>query len=270
MPNGPGDNRVLERHEHAASTGRGLGLGPVAGLYVRETQSPGQLALGVLLIGLILSVCLVPIAVHETAAAPMWFAWAIAAGLLVVVVILGRPFFGPGRRWWLYLYESGFATLDHHGRVRDSGRWAEVEQVDWEWSPHEESAGASLVGYRLGTRDGRVVELPITFKNAYEKFPTLAESLDGPVVQPLARRALQLLATGQPLAFGKVTVDRDGITYAKKPTLVWGELTGWKLDDGQLKLERAAGRPKRLVIPMTQVEGGWILTCVLAEHATPL
>jgi hypothetical protein len=99
------------------------------------------------------------------------------------------------------------------------------------------------------------------------QFPTLAESLDAPAVRPLARRALDRLAAGQPLVFGKVTVDRYGLTYARKPGVAWGELTGWQLDDGQLELRRAPGRPKRLVIPMTQVEGGWILIRRLAERA---
>jgi hypothetical protein len=295
MSIGPGERRVLERreemapqHEQAASLGRELGLGPVVGLFVRETQGPAQTALGVLLIGLILSVCLVPIGVGQTGAAPLWVAWAITAGLLVAIVPLGRRFFRPGRRWWLYLYEGGLAALDYRGRVRERLRWEEVDQVDWEWSPSEDSAGASLVGYRLRTYDGRVVRLPIAFNNAYDphapvggilralsqgiekalpQFPTLAESLDAPAVQPQARRALDRLAAGQPLVFGKVTVDPCGITYAKKPTLLWGEVTGWELDDGQLKLDRAPGRPKRLVIPMTQVEGGWILIRLLAERA---
>ena len=295
MPNGPEDRRVFERHEemapqreHAASVGHGLRLGPVVGLFVRETQSPGQTALGVLLIGLILWSCIVPIGAGQIAAVPMWVAWVIAGGLLFLIVPLGRRFFRPGRRWWLYLYEGGLAALDFRGRVRESLRWAELDQVDWEWISHEDSAGAGLVGYRLRTFDGRVVELPIDFHNAYDpyapggdslrtlsrgidealpRFPTLAQSLDAPAVRPLARRALDRLAAGQPLAFGKVTVDPHGITYAKKPTVLWGELTGWKLDDGQLKLDRAPGRPKRLVIPMTQVEGGWILIYVLAERA---
>jgi hypothetical protein len=295
MPNRPEDHRVLERrqemapqHEHAVSLGHGLRLGPVVGLFVRETQGPAQTALGMLLIGMVLSLCLVPIGVDETGVAPLWVAFAIVAGLLVVIVPVGRQFFRPGRLWWLYLYESGFAALDHRGRVRDSLRWAEVDEVDWEWSPHEDSAGASLVGYRLRGHDGRVVKLPTAFTNAYDpyapaggilgalsprigellpQFPILAESLDAAAAQPLARRALDRLAAGQPLTFGKVTVDPHGITYAKKPTVSWREVTGWKLDDGQLKIERAPGRPKRLVIPMTQIEGGWILIHVLAGRA---
>ena len=279
---------MAPQHEHAVSLGHGLRLGPVVGLFVRETQGPAQTALGMLLIGLILSLCLVPIGVDETGAAPLWVAWVIVAGLLVMIILVGRQFFRPGRRWWLYLYEGGFAALDYRGRVRDSLRWAEVDEVDWEWRPYEDSAGASLVGYRLRGRDGRVVRLPTAFSNAYDpyapvggvllalsprigellpQFPTLAESLDAPAVRPLARRALDRLAAGQPLTFGKVTVDPHGITYAKKPTLPWGEVTGWKLDDGQLTLERAPGRPKRLVIPMTQVEGGWILIRLLTERA---
>jgi hypothetical protein len=241
-----------------------------------------------LLIGLMFALCFVPAGVGQTGAAPLWVAWAIAAGLLVVIVLLGRRFFRPGRLWWLYLYEGGFAALDYRGRVRDSLRWEQVEQVDWEWSPHESSAGASLVGYRLRGRDGRVVKLPTAFTNAYDpyapaggilvalsarigevlpQFPILAESLDAAAVKPLARRALDRFAAGQPLTFGKVTVDPHGITYAKKPTVSWGEVTGWTLDDGQLKIERAPGRPKRLVIPMTEVEGGWILIHVLAGRA---
>jgi hypothetical protein len=295
MPNGPWDRRVLERrdemapqHEHAVSVGRGLGLGPVVGLFVRETQGPGQTALGMLLIWLVLSVCLVPVGIGETGAAPMWVGWAIAAVLLVVIVVLGRWFFGPGRRWWLYLYEAGLAALDYRGRVRECLRWDEVDQVDWEWSSYESGGGASLVGYRLGTYDGRVVKLPTTFDNAYDpyepgggvlrtlsrgidrvlpRFPTLAESLDAAAVQPLARRVLDRLAVGQPLVFGKVRVEPSGITYAKKRPIPWGELTGWTLATGQLKLRRAPGRPKRLVIPMTEIDGGWILIHVLAERA---
>jgi hypothetical protein len=294
MSDGPGDRRVLERREemapqraHAESLGRGLGLGPVVGLFVRETQGPVQSALGVLLIGLILALCVVPIGMDELGFAPMWIAWPIVAGLLVAIVMVGRLFFRPGRRWWLYLFEGGFAALDHRGRARECVRWDEIEQVDWEWSPYEDSAGAALVGYRLDTRDGRAVRLPVAYANAYDpyapvggslrtlsrridevlpRFPTLAESLDASAVQPLAGRARSRLAAGQPLAFGKVTVDPYGITYAKKPAVAWSEVTGWQLDDGQLKLDRAPGRPKRLVIPMTQVEGGWILVSVLADR----
>lgn len=220
MPIGPWDRRALERHDemvpqhqHAVLVGRGLGLGPVVGLFVRETQGPGQTALGVLLLWLILSVSFVPIGIGETGDTPTWIAWAIAAGLLVVIVLLGRRFFRPGRRWWLYLYEAGFAALDYRGRVRESLRWEQVDQADWEWTPYEDSAGASLAGYRLGTYDGRVVKLPTTFNNAYDpyapvggvlrtlsqgidhalpRFPTLAESLDAAAVKPLARRALVL------------------------------------------------------------------------------
>jgi hypothetical protein len=292
MADGPGDRRVLERHEemapqreHAVSLGRGLGLGPVVGLFVRETQGPVQSALGMLMIGLILALCIVPIGMSELGFAPMWIAWPIVAGLLVAIVMVGRLFFRPGRRWWLYLYEGGFAALDHRGRVRESVRWDEIEQVDWEWSPHEDSAGASLAGYRLVARGGREVRLPIAFSNAYDpyapvggslrtlsrgidaalpQFPTPAESLDALAVQPLVRRARSLLDAGQPLVFGKVTLDPYGITYAKKPAVAWGEATAWQLDDGQLKIDRAPGRPKRLVIPMTQVEGGWILISLLA------
>jgi hypothetical protein len=294
MPNGLGERRVLERreelapqHEHAAALGRGLRLGPVVGLFVRETQGPARKALGVLLIGLIFALCFVPVGVGQNEATPRWVAWAISGGLLVVIVPLGRRFFRPGRHWWLYLYEGGLAALDYRGRVLESFRWEEVDQVDWEWSSHEESAGASLVGYRLRTYDGRVVKLPVAFNNAYDpyapvggllralskgidevlpRFPTLAESLDARAAQPLARRALDRLAAGQPLVFGKVTVEPHGITYAKKATL-WDELIGWRLHDGQLKLERAPGRPKRVVIPMTEVEGGWILIRVLSERA---
>ena len=297
MPDGLTERRVRERreelapqHEHAVSVGRGLGLGPVVGLFVRETQGPAQSALGVLLIGAILAVCVVPIGMNEIGIAPMWLAWPIVGGLVALIVPLGRAFFRPGRRWWLYLYEGGFAALDHRGRLLERVRWDEVEQIDWQWSAYEDSPGASLIGYRLGTRDGRVVELPIDFANAHDpygpaggilrslsqrldealpRFPTLAESLHAPAVEPLAQRALYLFASGQPLAFGKVTVDPYGITYAKKPTVRWAELTGWKLDDGQLKLERAPGRPKRLAIPMTQVDNGWILVRLLAERAPP-
>jgi len=141
---------------------------------------------------MILSLCVVPIGVKETGAAPMWFGWAIDGGLLVAIVLLGRSFFRPGRRWWLYLFEGGFAALDYRGRVRESVRWAEVERVDWEWSPHEDSAGASLVGYRLGTHDGRVVELPSTFNNAYDPYApvggilrTLSQGIDEALPQPV-------------------------------------------------------------------------------------
>jgi hypothetical protein len=295
MPDGPRERRVLELHEerapqrgHAASLGRELGLGPVVGLFVRETEGPAQVALGTLLVGLILSVCVVPIGVAETGAAPLWVAWVVVAGVLVLIVPVARGFFRPGRHWWLYLYEGGLATLDHRGQVRETLRWGEVGEVDWEWTPDEDRAGAGLVGYRLRTYDGRVVILPVDFKNAYDpyapgggdrralaqrvdealaEFPTLAESLDAPAVQPLARRALDSLSAGQPLVFGKVTVDRAGITYAKKPVLRWDEVSGWKLDDGLLTLDRASGRPKRLVIPMTQVQGGWILIRLLAGRA---
>jgi hypothetical protein len=294
MPNRRADRRVLERHEeiapqheHAVSVGRGLGLGPVVGLFVRETQGPGQTALGLLLICLIFSLCFVPLGIGETKTAPMWVAWAIAAVLLVLIVVLGRWFFRPGRSWWLYLFEAGLAALDYRGRVQESLCWKELDHADWEWTPYEDG-GAGLTGYRLGTYDGRVMKLPTTFENAYDtyapvggilrtltpgidrvlpRFPTLAESLDAAAVQPLARRALDRLAVGQPLVFGKVRVEPSGITYAKKRPLLWGELTGWTLGSGQLKLERAPGRPKRLVIPMTEIDGGWILIHVLAKRA---
>ncbi|WP_433728611.1 hypothetical protein ACQP2Y_15365 [Actinoplanes sp. CA-051413] len=94
----------------------------------------------------------------------------------------------------------------------------------------------------------------------------LADALDASAVQPLARRARHALAAGQPLVFGKVTIDRGGLTYAKKAPVRWDEVVGWKLDDGRLILERAAGRPRRLVIPTTQVEDGWILTHLLADR----
>ncbi|MEU8234680.1 hypothetical protein AB0C12_34250 [Actinoplanes sp. NPDC048967] len=252
-------------HGHATSLGHELRLGPVAGLFVRETEGPAQTALGTLLIGLVLSLCLVPIGVGETGVAPLWVAWVTVAGLVVLIVPVGRGFFRPGRRWWLYLYEGGLASLDHRGQVRESLRWDEVGQVDWEWSPHEDGGGASLVGYRLRTFDGRVVRLPVDFTNAYGS-PTLADALDAPAVQPLARRARHALSAGQPLVFGRVTLDRGGLTYARKAPLRWDEVTGWKLDDGRLLLARAAGRPRRLVIPMTQVEDGWILTRLLADR----
>jgi hypothetical protein len=295
MPDGPRERRVRELHEelapqrgHAASLGRERGLGPVVGLFARETEGPAQVALGALLVGLILSVCVVPIGVAETGAAPIWVSGVVVAGLLVLIVPVGRWFFRPGRKWWLYLYEGGLASLDYRGQVRETLRWAEVDGVDWEWTADEDRAGASLVGYRLHTYDGRVVRLPVAFRNAYDpyapgsgdpralaqrvgealpEFPTLAESLDAPAVQPLARRALDRFSAGQPLVFGKVTLDRGGIAYAKKPGLRWDEVAGWKLDDGLLGLHRATGRPKRLVIPMTQVDGGWILIRLVAGRA---
>ncbi|MEU8611383.1 DUF6585 family protein [Actinoplanes sp. NPDC048791] len=258
-------DELAPQHGHATLLGHELKLGPVFGLFVRETQGPAQTALGMLLIGLVLSLCLVPIGVSETGVAPLWVAWVMVAGVVILIVPVGRLFFQPGRLWWLYLYEGGLASLDHRGQVRESLRWDEVGQVDWEWSPHEDGGGASLVGYRLRTLDGRVVRLPVAFKNPYG-YPTLADALDASAVQPLARRAL---SAGQPLVFGKVTIDRGGLTYAKKAPLRWDEVVGWKLDDGQLVLERATGRPKRLVIPMTQVEDGWILTRLLAARLPP-
>lgn len=294
MPDGPGERRVRERHEElapqrdqAAALGRELGLGPVVGLFVRETGGPGQTALGMLLIALILSVCVVPIGVDETGAAPLWVAWVIVAGVLVAIVPVARRFFRTGRRWWLYLYEGGLAALDHRGRVRESLRWPEVVRADWEWSPYDDGPGASLHGYRLRTHDGRQVRLPAEFVNAHDPdgaagavvraltrqhdeamphFPTLAASLDAAVARPLARHAVERLAAGQTLAFGSVTVGPHGITYGKKVSLAWGEITGWKLDQGRLTIERAPGRPKRVTVPMTRTEDGWILVHLLTER----
>lgn len=253
------------------------GLGPVTGRFVRETQSPARTLLGMLILGLILSACVVPGLVRQP--------WAIAlayAGLLTVIVLLGRRFFRPDRRSWIYVCRDGLAVVDHREQLRDSVRWDEVERADWEWNPHDESSGAGLAGYRLRTRDGRLIRLPMGYDNADDphapvggilralsatidgilpRFPTLGESLAAAVVERLARQALDRLAAGQRLAFGRVTVEAAGVTYRKKPALPWAELHGWRVDDGRLRLAR------RIVVPMTEVEDGWVLVHVLADRA---
>ena len=239
----------------------------MSGLYVRETQSPRQVALGMLLIPLVVSLCVVPIAFDETGG-PMWLAWTITAVVLVVVVLLARPFFGPGRHWWLYVFEGGFADLDHRGRVRHSARWEEIADADWEWQAHEDDPGSSLAGYQLRAADGRTFRFSKDLTDAQDPSRTLEEVLDAALITPMTQRALHALDAGQSLQFGKVTsADRLGITYDRKPALAWNEIAAWKLDDGKLVLERVQG--KKLVLPLSRVPGSWILTRILAERAQP-
>jgi len=261
--------------------------GELSGSYVRETTSPAHLALGFVLIPLVLSLCVVPIGFGELGG-PMWIALIIVAVALAGIVLIFREWRNPGRHWWVYVFRDGLETVDFRGEVRDRVRWTEIDQVDWQWAPHDDRGGAHLTGYRLHTFDGRTITFGTGYRNANDPnapgpgdprslavrpaparppFPTLAEVLDEAVVRPLTRRALAGLDGGQTLVFGKGTASRDGLTYGRKHAVGWAEIAAWRVAEGELKLDRPAARPRRITLPVYAMPGGWILVRILAERA---
>ena len=228
-----------------ASMGSGLGA-PKGYFQVKKGNRVGSLAAFFLLLGCSVLVFLDGLSVTYQAYqkhGPAMMEDSLAApGIIALVLFLA----GLAAGWWAYanwskgvaVYERGFAVHDRKGL--HLWRWEDIVSLTAAVTrPYSSgfSTGMTHV-YRLIDRQNQRLVLNDIFYNVEE----LAITIQDAITPILFNQAAQQYNAGQLLAFGPVTIGKDGIRIGKK-TYPWVEVQQVSVQQGILKV--------------SQKEGGW-------------
>jgi hypothetical protein len=116
----------------------------------------------------------------------------------------------PKRQVWLYAFTEGFILLDDAQPDSAPARWSQVTEVGEVWTntyrPGDDDPAPVLSAYRLRLANGRVHEIPRSFKNVQDPYREMGQLFRG-------------LAPG---TIGKTmprfsTIDEIIATYARTP-----------------------------------------------------
>jgi hypothetical protein len=133
------------------------------------------------------------------------------------------------------VHEDGIVV--ERGRARDAVAFEDVDAVYFELAMHSALGGeiALVSAVRLVERAGGVHRVPITVEDGIDVLRVILRRC----TDPLAPDARAAIAAGEPLHFGDVTIDRDGISVAGARAR-WSELALVRMQPGRVALCRAS------------------------------
>jgi len=237
----------------------GSGLGAPKGYFqVKKGNRVGSLAAFFLLLGCSVLVFLDGLSVtyqaYQKHGPAMIEDSLMAPGIVASVLFLA----GLAAGWWAYanwskgvvVYERGFAVHDRKGL--HLWRWEDIVSLTAAVTrPYSSgfSTGMTHV-YRLIDRQNQRLVLNDIFYNVEE----LAITIQDAITPILFNQAAQQYNAGQLLAFGPVTIGKDGIRIGKK-TYPWVEVQQVSVQQGILKV--------------SQKEGGWFSGATVSAAVIP-
>lgn len=158
------------------------------------------------------------------------------------------------------LYEEGL--LYSAGGAQEAYRWEDLSEV-WQEVISREYRNAGHLRqtthtYRLVMRDGRRLALDDRLQGIGE----LGEALQKAALPRLFWDALARYQRGETLAFGKLSLSREGLALGGR-TLAWGDLGPVEVGDGQLYIAEAGRSARWAELPVHEVPNVFVLLALV-------
>jgi hypothetical protein len=196
---------------------------------------------------------------------PLFVYWPAVAGAGLLLAGLWL-LFSMIRNWntTATVYERGVALSDPRGLRHFS--WEDVGEVLQSITNVYRNGSLSQTRYvyTVRTHNGQT----FTFDNRFVHIKELGEAIQSNVTALVLPRYVQALNDGQRLAFGPVSIDRQGLSTRQK-SLSWDEIKAVKLHNGIMTVEQASGNGRNwAAIDVAKLPNLWAFCQILASLTT--
>lgn len=213
-----------------------------------------QCAFGILGVGLTVFMIVTAISLTESS-----LSRCIIIGGAMLFLFLGgyclALIFSALRLWW----QNPTVALYEHGVSRISQR-PRYQRQDWHWNDFTEMKGLildyKLFGMSLSkggswTFTSETVKPAFTVSSLYRQSIALCELVILQVTAVLFPQYLAKFQSGQPLTFGKITLDQRGINNGKQ-SIAWVDIQGLQMSGQYLYIAQRLS-PQRIQVNMEGV-----------------
>jgi hypothetical protein len=188
---------------------------------------------------------------------------------LLLVGVIAPLFAGVGMlvKWWslrggsAIAFERGLARLQ--GQQCDVMRWQEV-QIVRRGRPADANdiTIGTPVRLTLVARDGR----EWVFSEAYSELKNLRAVVEECTLAHMIPAALEDLQAGEPLDFGSLAADQDGLKGPGDASLAWGSVSEAAVDKGMLVVGSKLSSKPYCKIPLYEVPNLHLLIALVEDY----
>ncbi len=180
----------------------------------------------------------------------LWVIALLVAGMFGTVATFALRTFLRDLRSLVTVHDEGIGITIHGGKHVLS--WDDVTGT---WARLYEPVHSPEFIVRLGTRDGRLIELPAELEGARD----LAVRVQNATAARLLVEAESALDAGESLRFGPIVVDGSGIHFGRGGS-PWNDVDAMQLSFRWLEVRLASG--KRILLPTEEVRNVGVLLAV--------
>ena len=180
----------------------------------------------------------------------LWVITFIVVGMFGTIAAFALRLFLRDARALVTVHDEGIGIRSHAGVF--SFPWDDVTGV---WARFYEPVRSPEFIVRLGTRDGRVIELPAELEGARD----LATRVQHETSARLFVETEASLDAKERLRFGPIVVDASGIHYGAGES-PWNQIDAMQLSFRWLEVRLSSGR--RLLLPTEEVRNVGVLLAV--------
>lgn len=180
----------------------------------------------------------------------LWVITLLVVGMFGAVAAFALRMFLRDTRALVTVHDEGITITSH--AAKHTLAWDDITGI---WARFYEPVRSPEFIVRLGTRDGRVIELRAELEGAKD----FAARVQNETATRLVAEAESALDAGERLRFGPVVVDASGIHYGASASR-WNDVDAMQLSFRWLEVRLTSGR--RLLLPTEEVRNVGVLLAV--------